>query len=87
MWLPSQLSYNPPCIYSTCIETTIAAASPTMVAPLSNLSYKFSALNSREDDNRITEEEIELDLEDEQATVPDLIHEDLEPGNHEFMQT
>ena len=58
-----------------------------MVAPLSNLSYKFSALNSREDDNRITEEEIELDLEDEQATVPDLVHEDLEPGNREFMQT
>jgi len=36
-----------------------------MVAPLSNLSHKFSALNSCEDDNRITEEEIELDLEDE----------------------
>jgi hypothetical protein len=37
-----------------------------MVAPLSNLSHKFSALNSHGDnDNRITEEEIELDLEDE----------------------
>ncbi|KIK03877.1 hypothetical protein K443DRAFT_5035 [Laccaria amethystina LaAM-08-1] len=58
-----------------------------MVAPLSNLSHKISALNSHEDDDRITEEEIELDLEDERATVPDLVHEDLEPGNHEFMQT
>ena len=58
-----------------------------MVAMLINLSHKISALNSHEDDNRITEEEIELDLEDEQATVPDLVHKDLEPGNREFMQT
>ena len=58
-----------------------------MVAPLSNLSHKFCALNSCEDDNRITEEEIELDLKDEQATVLDLVHEDLETENCEFMQT
>jgi len=77
-----------PSVYIVSVlKQLFLAASPTMVALLSNLSHKFSALNSHEDDDRITEEEIELDLEDEQATVLDLVHEDLDAGNCEFMQT
>ena len=52
------------------------------------LARNFEALNIQfqNGDDRITEEEIDEDLEGEQGTIPDLVAADLEPENREFMK-
>ena len=55
------------------------------------LARNFEALNIQfqNGDDRITEEEIDEDLEGEQGTIPDLVAADLEPENrvvHEEME-